>query len=227
MILAIDTATQYASLALYRPDGIFAEESWFSGRNHTVHLMPRIQHMLSLAELRVAELTGLAVALGPGSFTGLRIGLAVAKGLALPFKLPVVGVPTLDISAYPFRASGLPVWAIAEAGRGRILTACFAQVEDEWQTVAPPYLTSFTDLAARIEQTALCVGEIDQAGADILWRGSARKAEVVSPAHRLRRAAYLAELAAQRLEAGDQDDPDALVPIYTAPSLEETAAETA
>ena len=217
MILAIDTATHYASLALYHPDGIFAEESWFSGRNHTIELLPRIRRMLNLAVLGVADLTALAIALGPGSFTGLRVGLAAAKGMALPHRLPVVGVPTLEITAYPFRDQNRPIWAIAEAGRGRILTACYDDDEDEanWQAREAPYITNFADLAEKIDRPALCVGEITTEAANILIRGSNRKAEIGSPAIRLRRAGYLAELAAGRLEASDQDDPDALVPIYT------------
>jgi tRNA threonylcarbamoyladenosine biosynthesis protein TsaB len=214
MILAIDAATQYASLALYNPDGIYAEEAWYSGRHHTVELMPRIGRMLKLANLQVAELTALAVSLGPGSFTGLRIGLAVAKGMALPHKLPVVGVPTLEIVAYPLRLGGLPVWAIAQAGRGRILAACYAQVDDQWQALDEPCLTNFESLAQQIDQAALCTGEIDERAAQILQRGSQHKAKVVSPASRLRRASYLAEIATAHLEANEQDDPDALEPIY-------------
>jgi tRNA threonylcarbamoyladenosine biosynthesis protein TsaB len=214
MILAIDTATQYASLALYNSDGVYAEEAWYSGRNHTIELMPRVARMLKLAGLPVVDLTALAVSLGPGSFTGLRIGLAVAKGMALPHKLPVIGVPTLEIVAYPLRADGLPVWAIAQAGRGRILAACYAQVDDQWQLLDEPYLTNFETLAQQIDQAALCTGEINQEAAQILRRGSGRKAKVVSPATRLRRASYLAEIAAARLEANYQDDPDALAPIY-------------
>jgi tRNA threonylcarbamoyladenosine biosynthesis protein TsaB len=214
MILAIDTATQYASLALYNSDGVYAEEAWFSGRKHTVELMPRIERMLKSAGLPVTDLTALAVSLGPGSFTGLRIGLAAAKGMALPHKLPVVGVPTLEIMAYPLRTSTLPVWAIAQAGRGRILAACFGQVEGQWQLVEEPRLTNFEALAQQIEQAVLCTGEIDQEAAKILQQESRRNAKMVSPAARLRRASYLAEIAAARLEANDQDDPDTLVPIY-------------
>lgn len=214
MILAIDTATQYASLALYNPNGVYAEEAWYSGRNHTIELMPRIVRMLKSADLQVADLTALAVSLGPGSFSGLRIGLAVAKGLALPHKLPVVGVPTLEIVAYPLRSDNLPVWAIAQAGRGRILTACYAQVDEQWQPLDEPCLTNFEALAKKINQVALCTGEIDEQAAQILQRDSRKKAKVVSPATRLRRASYLAEITAARLEGGYQDDPDALVPIY-------------
>jgi tRNA threonylcarbamoyladenosine biosynthesis protein TsaB len=212
MILAIDTATQYAGLALYNADGIFAEEAWFSGRKHTVELMPRIDRMLNLADLSVAELTALAVSLGPGSFTGLRIGLAAAKGMALPHKLPVVGVPTLDIVAYPFRASKVPVWTIAQAGRGRILAACYGKVEGQWQVTTNPYITNFDDLAQQIDKPSLCTGEINNEAEQILRQDS--KARVVSPATRVRRAGYLAEIAVALLNAGEQDDPDILEPIY-------------
>jgi tRNA threonylcarbamoyladenosine biosynthesis protein TsaB len=214
MILAIDTATQYASLALYQQDGIYAEETWFAGRNHTTEMAPRITRMIKLANLKVADLTALAVSLGPGSFTGVRIGLAIAKGMALPYKLPVIGVSTLEMAAYPFRADNLPVWAVVQAGRGRIIAACYSQVEGEWQLTMEPHLTTFETLAQQINKPALCTGEIDHQAAQILERDSHQKAVIVSPATRLRRAGYLAEIAAQRLEAGDQDDPDALVPIY-------------
>lgn len=222
MILAIDTATQYASLALYHQDGVFAEETWFAGRNHTVELMPRLTRLLKLANLKVAELTALAVSLGPGSFTGVRIGLAAAKGLALPHKLPVIGVSTLEMAAYPFRSSHLPVWVVLQAGRGRIITACYGQADDEWQLLVEPHLTNIETLAQQIDKPALCTGEIDEPAAQILQRGSEQKVTVLSPAMRLRRASFLAEIATQRLEASDQDDPDALAPIYLpSPSVSE------
>lgn len=214
MILAIDTATQYASLALYHQDGLLVEETWFSGRNHTVELMPRLARALELANLKVADLTALAVSLGPGSFTGVRIGLSAAKGLALPHKLPVIGVSTLDIVAYPLRTSHLPVWAVVQAGRGRIISACYAEIEGEWRQVVAPFLTTIETLAQQIDKPALCSGEIDEQAAQVLQRGSDQKAAFVSPAARLRRAGYLAEIAASHLEANYQDDPDALVPIY-------------
>jgi tRNA threonylcarbamoyladenosine biosynthesis protein TsaB len=215
--LAIDTATQYAGLALYDQSGVRAEEAWHAGRNHTIELMPRIVRMLQTGGLEVTELAAFAVALGPGSFTGLRIGLAIAKGLALPHKLPLIGIPTLDITAYPWRDSGIKVWAIAQAGRGRILATCYDRLDGQWQPLAEPQLTNFEDLATRIEDRVLCTGEIDEHGAQALSDGTGQKARVVSPAARLRRAGYLAELAAARLTAGQLDDPDTLAPIYPGP----------
>lgn len=217
MILAIDTATQYAGLALYDQNGLYAEEAWPAGRNHTVELMPRLVRMLQTANLNVADLAAIAVSLGPGSFTGLRIGLAAAKGMALPHKLPLVGVPTLETVAYPWREQGLPVWAIIQAGRGRILAGCYDWVDEQWHPLDQPRLTNFEALAPQIKDPAWCIGEIDEASARILHQGSGRKARIVSPAARLRRAGYLAELAALRLEAGELVDPDQLEPIYPSP----------
>jgi tRNA A37 threonylcarbamoyladenosine modification protein TsaB len=104
------------------------------------------------------------------------------------------------------------VWAIAQAGRGRILAACYGRVDGAWSPLGEPSLTTVADLAAKIDQPALCTGEIDHQAAQVLQRDS--KARVVPPADRLRRASYLAEIAAARLAAGLQDDPDALAPIY-------------
>jgi len=215
MILAIDTATQYAALALYNQSGLYTEQAWHAGRNHTTELMPRLVRILQAAQIRLPDLTALAVSLGPGSFTGLRIGLAVAKGLALPHEIPLVGVPTLEVTAYPLRHRGLPVWAIAQAGRGRILTACFTRnEEDEWRMLTEPQLTTVQSLAGQIKEPALCTGEIDEKGEKTLTRRSHGHARVVSPAGRLRRAGYLAEIAANRLAAGYQPDNAALEPIY-------------
>ncbi|MCB0165271.1 MAG: tRNA (adenosine(37)-N6)-threonylcarbamoyltransferase complex dimerization subunit type 1 TsaB [Anaerolineae bacterium] len=214
MILAIDTATQYAGLALLSPDGLIAEETWYADRNHTVELLPRLERMLRVAQLQVPQLTALTVALGPGSFTGLRIGLAVAKGLALPHKLAVVGVPTLEITAYPLRDSQQPVWAIAQAGRGRLLAASYGLKKNKWQLLVEPFLTDVEELAQKINGPAWCTGEIDQETAKSLQQLGQPRVQLVSPAKRLRRPGYLAEIARTRLEADGQDDPDALVPMY-------------
>ena len=102
MLLGIDTATHFAGLALYDQGQVWAEEIWYSAMTHTVELMPRVQRMLNTYRVTVEALTGIGVSLGPGSFTGLRIGLAAAKGMALPYRLPLIGISALDVLAYPF-----------------------------------------------------------------------------------------------------------------------------
>jgi tRNA A37 threonylcarbamoyladenosine modification protein TsaB len=123
----------------------------------------------------------------------------------------------LEAVAYPLREQGLPVCAIIQAGRGRILAACYDWIDEHWQMLDEPQLTNFEALAPQIKEPAWCIGEIDEGSARVLHQGSGRKARIGSPAARLRRTGYLAELAAIRLKAGELVDPDRLEPIYPAP----------
>jgi tRNA threonylcarbamoyladenosine biosynthesis protein TsaB len=214
MLLAIDTATHWAGLALYDESQVWAEESWHSAMTHTIELMPRIQRMLDTHGIEVPALEGIGISLGPGSFTGLRIGLAAAKGMALPYRLPLVGIPTLDATAYPFRDAGQPVWAVIAAGRGRIGVACYDWFESEWRQSVPPTLTNFEGLCDLAAGPALFAGEIPQHAADLLRERLGTATTVPAVALRFRRPACLAELAFARLADKDVDDPTTLAPIY-------------
>jgi tRNA threonylcarbamoyladenosine biosynthesis protein TsaB len=97
LLLAIDTATRFAGLALYDGDTILAESCWLSKNNHSVELMPALTRMLEQQTFTAGDLAAVAVSIGPGSFTGLRIGLSTAKGLAKAAEIPILGIPTLDI----------------------------------------------------------------------------------------------------------------------------------
>lgn len=153
MLLAIDTATNLAGIALLNgqqiPDllhrraddmrpsaggqGVRGATQWRTGRNHTVELMPNILRLLSEAGARADELEAVAVAIGPGSYTGLRIGLSVAKGFCLAHGAALVAVPTLDISAMasPLR-DGL-LCAVLQAGRGRLAAGFYRAESGQWQ----------------------------------------------------------------------------------------------
>jgi tRNA threonylcarbamoyladenosine biosynthesis protein TsaB len=216
MLLAIDTATRMAGVALYDPTcGRFlGEETWHSANSHSVELMPRLARLVEQQGLSPVSLSGLVVSLGPGSFTGLRIGLSVAKGLALAKKLPLAGVPTLDVVAYPHRVQGLPTWAILQAGRGRICAGHYAHHRGRWRCLGPYRLTTLDKLCARIEDPVLVCGELTNSDADRVRQRLGPRATVATPAASLRRAAYLAELGWERLARGDHDDPATLAPIY-------------
>lgn len=216
MLLAIDTATHMAGLALYdQANGLIrGEETWYSVGNHTVELMPRLVRLLEQQGVSPSSLTGLAVSLGPGSFTGLRIGLGVAKGLALARRLPVVGVPTLDVVAQPHMVQRLPIWAILQAGRGRVCAGHYARSKGRWRQMGPYRLTTLEELGSEVQEPALFCGEIDAHDAELLHEQLGLVATVATPASSLRRAAYLAELAWERLARGDSDDAATLSPIY-------------
>ncbi|HNS52478.1 MAG TPA: tRNA (adenosine(37)-N6)-threonylcarbamoyltransferase complex dimerization subunit type 1 TsaB [Anaerolineae bacterium] len=216
MLLAIDTATRTATIALYDQEGgrVPAEESWSCSENHTVELMPRLVRMMEQQGVPVQGLTGVVVSLGPGSFTGLRAGLGVAKGLVVANQTPLVGVPTLEVVARPHMGQVLPIWAVCQAGRGRICAAHHVRRRGRWLQLGDYYLVTWGQLCTEVERPALLCGEIDSRDADSIRDQLGPDVTIASPAASLRRAAYLAEAGWERLSRGDSDDPATLTPIY-------------
>jgi tRNA threonylcarbamoyladenosine biosynthesis protein TsaB len=217
MLLAIDTATQYLSLALHDGDALRAEQTWFSPNMHTVQLAPAVRLMLERADLGVDALTALAVSTGPGSYTGLRIGVALAKGLAAARGLPLVGVPALDIlaAAQPHFQGGMI--AVAQAGRGRIIAAPYQWRKGRWKGRGEAQLMDWATLIASIDGAALLTGEIDEIGRAAIAEAAAREVPItLAPAvYRLRRAGFLAEEAWARLrEPNDSFPAAAVTPLY-------------
>jgi len=211
VILALDTSTALASVALY--DGaVSAEISWRSGRNHSVELMQQATSLMALRKLTVEQLTAVAVATGPGSYTGLRVGLACGKGLCLALGLPMIGVNSLDVLAEAQRESFLPVRSLLDAGRNRFATALYRRGEHGMERAGPIQGKRLSEaLALLFEPTLLC-GDVDQTAVDAA--GGHPLARVASPSGSLRRAGFLAEIAWGRLGRGEAEDPRQVDAIY-------------
>jgi tRNA threonylcarbamoyladenosine biosynthesis protein TsaB len=189
------------------------EYTWEAARRHTTELTARLAEAMGQLDLRPERLSGLAVTKGPGSFTGLRIGLAVAKGLALAQRLPLVGVPTLDVVASAQGRDRRRLGAVLQAGRGRICIGIYRWQFGGWQAQGEARLTTWMALAEEMREPTLLCGEIDQEGADLMTR-LGDQAVLLPPAWRLRRAGFLAELGWARLKQGQVDDPATLTPVY-------------
>lgn len=220
MLLAIDTATRQISLALHDGQILIAEHTWPSENKHTVQLAPAISRLLEQCGLTPKDLTAFAVATGPGSFTGLRIGVAAAKGMAGAVKAPLVGIGTLDVAAagYPGGLSHALV-AAAAAGRGRIVVQSYAWRKNEWKARSKMRLTDWVGLIESLDGAATITGDIDSAGLAALKtaQGSGIPVMVAPAAFRLRRAGVLAELAWAQLHANPQVgafDPALVTPVY-------------
>jgi len=213
MLLAIDTSTEVASLAVHDGTKVRAEHTREAPRRHTVEVLPRLAVTLDRLGITPRDLSGVAVTKGPGSFTGLRVGLAIAKGLALARAIPIVGIPTLDVVAAAQGKDERSLCAVLRAGRGRICAAVYHWAEGEWYCPEGPRLTTWQALAEATDSPTRFCGEIDAAGIEALHRMGAI-AELISGAARLRRAGYLAELGWQRLRRGELDDPATLTPTY-------------
>ena len=213
MELAIDTSTGFASIALSNEGEMIAELTWHSRQNHTVELVPNIIHLLNQAKLEAKSLGAIFVAKGPGSFNGLRVGVSTAKGLAFALDIPLVGINTLEIEAYPFAYARLPICPIHTAGRGEI-AAAFYQQNDEWHCLEPEHITTAEMLCQQVTERTIFCGEIPPSVIPELQQKLTDKAIIPDATPRLRHASQLAALGWCYLKKGIKDDPASLQPIY-------------
>ena len=214
MLLAIDTATRWTGLAIHDGRSIVAESGWIGAGRQTVELAPAVADMLRRTGIQATDLAAVAVANGPGSYTGLRIGLGFAKGLAVANRIKLIGVPTLDILAAAQPSSQAPLVVVAKAGRTRIWTNIYHwQPGAGWQSKDEPQNGDWPELLDRLPDPAVFAGEIDSDGAKAI-RAANRAHQVVSAAGDVRRAGYLAEIGWNRLRRGWTDDPGTLAPVY-------------
>jgi tRNA threonylcarbamoyladenosine biosynthesis protein TsaB len=222
MLLAIDTATRVASIALYNSDGVAAELTWRSRENHTVELTTQIVRVMELARVVKSDLKAIGVALGPGSFTGLRVGMSVAKGLAFGAQIPLLGIPTLDALVHAHVGQTLPIWAILAAGRGRYSVARYTARRGAAKRASDYALVDaagLADLVCRGDHSpktarAFFCGDVDAPLREALAERLGTRAVFASPAQNARRAAFLAELAWARYARGESDDTASLAPMY-------------
>ncbi len=235
MLLAIDTATRTASVALYNETGTIGEATWRTRENHTTSLMPQLIRLLEMSGTTIGMVEVVAVAIGPGSFTGLRIGLSAAKGLALARGLPIVGVPTLDGLAQAFAQQTQPIWAVLDAGRGKYAAARYVVRKDHAKRTGDYVVGNADHLASAllakvpVEETepddggqltppprgrVLVCGEVDANLRSTLLARLRARVILGDSAGSTRRASYLAELAWQRWQTNQINDVDTLVPYY-------------
>jgi len=213
MLLALDTSTAQVGLALYDGTQVVGELFWHSRAYHTTELAPALSGLLARAGVKMDEVRALGVALGPGSFTSLRVGLALAKGLALARHLPMIGIPTLDILAAAQPVRDLPLAAVLQAGRGRLAVGWYRAAENGWQAEGPAAVTTAEALAQSISAPTIVCGELSAEERQRLARKH-KNVILPSPANCVRHTGFLAELAWARWQAGKIDASGSLAPIY-------------
>ncbi len=213
MLLAIDTSSRLVGIALYDGFQVAYETVWNSQNYHTVELAPAIEKAFERTGIKASALQSIGVATGPGSFTGLRIGLAIAKGLALSNRLSLVGLPTLDYLAAAQPLQNLALVAVLQAGRGRLAAGWYRCQDGAWVSDGTLEITDIQNLAARIQSPTWVCGELNEEERTLLAR-KRKNVLLASPAQSLRRPSYLAEISWQRWRSGQVDDPVSLSPLY-------------
>lgn len=223
MLLAIDTATRLLSLALHDGVTLIAEQTWRTNNRHNTLLAPAIQQMLDVCDVPADDLTAIAVTNGPGSYTGLRIGVAMAKGLAGMRQLPLIGISTLEMLAagQPYQTTGYALIGVIQAGRGRIIAQEFRAKKGRWEATTDPIRDKWETILEGLEGSYYITGEIDDTGREAIAEANQRddlSLTEMSAAYQLRRAGFLAQEAWRRYHAADDlaadFAPALLVPLY-------------
>jgi tRNA threonylcarbamoyladenosine biosynthesis protein TsaB len=182
-------------------------------------LLPGVEALLRNTGKNLSDLAAVAVSLGPGNFTGLRIGLATAKTLAWSLACPLVPVPTMEVLAAQFPFHPHPVGVVMDAKRGEVFWGLFACPEDQPQTLADPLRLPAADLPARLSPPLLLTGPGLTVYPDLFTPRLAPDIALAPPEMRSPRAPTLARLARHRLAQGQTANPAQLVPTYLRPAL--------
>jgi tRNA threonylcarbamoyladenosine biosynthesis protein TsaB len=228
MLAALDASTGYASIAVVRDGHLAAELTWDVGRRHSQELLEKLDWLLRECRATPADLTGVAVARGPGSFNGVRVAVAAAKTLAFALGLPLYAFSTLDVIAAGHAYVEGTLVAILEAGRGELFVARYmaggaqggsnlrdsqARVAEGLWRIGEPQVVAPVALVHELSDSVLVCGE---------WRPETRRSleAGVGPNVRFaaslggRHASWLAALALDRQRRGQADDPAHIEPLY-------------
>lgn len=212
MLLAVDTSTAQVGLALYDGAQVLGEMIWTTRQHHTTELAPALSGLLNRSAVSMDMVTALAVAIGPGSFTSLRVGLSLVKGIAFARRLPVVGIPTLDIIAAAQPLAKHPLVALLQAGRTRIAFSLYQSQKKEWQAEGPIRSGTLAELLNEIESPTIIAGEVTAEERKKISKN--KNILLASPVNCVRRPSVLAELAWARWQNQQVDDAASLAPIY-------------
>lgn len=224
LILAIETSTQICSLALLRDEVLVAEWYVQSGRTHSTGIMQQLSALLERSNIKKNELQAIAVNIGPGSFTGLRIGLSLAKSLAIALDIPLIGISSEQILSAVGSLSNSYVAVLIDAQRNNFYYTLNKWTDGEIVTVSATKITHVSD----IKTSLITLGEKVLLAGDYKAELFADLTSVcVLPEHmRLPRAVDLGILAARKLAIGHRDCAYTLGINYIKPSEAEIVWES-
>lgn len=217
-LLLVDTATPTGSVAVSQGEKLLGEIVLSGPANHTDHLLGNIDELLRGVGLAIGDMDGFAAVLGPGSFTGLRVGVATIKGLALAAAKPVVGVSSLAALAWRLPFATLPVCPLLDARKGEVYAALYQWVGEEFSPLLSPCVLPPDRWLERLSHDVLFIGDGAQSYRGLIEERLGESARFAPwPAHACRASNALVP-ALEALRRGEYIPLERLVPTYIRPS---------
>ena len=213
-ILALETSTLMGSIALVDDERLLCELTLQVSETHSSQLMPAIDYVLRTTGISPEQLDGLAIALGPGSFTGLRIGMSTAKGLALAASKPLVGIPTLEAMAWSFPYAEHRICPMIDARMNEIYAAWFRAEKGGVVRESDDMVLSVDKLLKDVKENAIFFGSGAKRYSAEIREIMGNRAHFISPESMGARASILGFLALEKLGKGDIVGMDSLEPLY-------------
>jgi tRNA threonylcarbamoyladenosine biosynthesis protein TsaB len=223
LILAVDTSTMVGGVALINDGALLGEHVLNVRATHSERLMSSVDATLTGANIAPGDLDAIACGVGPGSFTGVRIGVSAAKGMSYALGIPLVGVPTLDALAYGRSPGFSEVWSMIDARHGRCYVACY-KPSDSFGAAKRILDYSVLDVSQIVDSAGadgdrvLFVGDGALAYSDSLLSAFPGRGVVPPAAFGILRPAQVGMLGMEMLEHGEGGDPAHVLPIYLRPT---------
>ena len=219
MILALNTSTRQCSIALLGMDRtVIAENLMSEGKGHFDGLMPAVDMLLTGSGFKQKDIKCVAVATGPGSFTGLRVGLSLAKGFCQALDIPVIGISSLRALAFQLPFTPHPIAPLLSSRKGEVFTALFYwNRENELQRKEKDNCFKLDALLSLFTETTVFIGNDFLNQGNLLKELLGNHARIAPPQGWQLNASSVGALALARFDAGDLDDPSTLIPRYYRP----------
>ena len=216
-ILGIDTSTKFCNLGLIEDEDILIEYT-INGlkKKHSSILVPAIKDLLRTIDLKMEGINGIAVSIGPGSFTGLRIGLGVAKGLSYTCSLPLLGIPTLDAMALPLKEIPYLICPILESKKDEIYDVVFRGGDSLYRIMDYKCedIQSLLDRLSPLKEKIIFLGDGVKKYRGIIKEKIGKDALFVDSQLNLPVATSIAFLGLNKLQKGEEDDISTITPFY-------------
>lgn len=225
-ILAVDTATKTCSVAVVDEVSVISEYTVNHNDTHSRFLMGMIREILDISHLSVKALDGFAVTIGPGSFTGLRIGLSAVKGLALATGKPLVGVSTLEALAFQVSATDKLICPVMDARRKEVYSACYRYRGINLEPVRAPMAVNPVKAVENINEPCILVGDGALLYQEPIKNRLGDMAIFADCTRNIIRASAVGHIAMNRFKSNDTDDAALIEPFYIRKSDAEKTLKT-